>query len=182
MTEPLRVRGRDEWRSWLRANHLDSKEVWLVIRRKRSIGPGVKLEDAIEEAISFGWIDSKMTPLSDEEFLLRFSPRRVGAIWSRRNREMAQRLISEGRMTDPGYTSIEEAKRSGRWDSAYSSLTMPEAPADLEAAPKSAEGAFDRFQRLSNSAKLKYVFWMSEGKRPETRKKRIAEVVKKMGG
>lgn len=131
----------------------------------------------MEEAICFGWIDSKMTPLSNDSFLLRFTPRRVGGLWSKRNRDVAERLMSEGQMDESGLAAIDDAKKSGRWDSAYSSLTPPKVPLDLERALKSNVTAWERFQHLSNTGMLRYVIWVNEAKRPETRKKRIFTIV-----
>ncbi len=175
----LHVADRDEWVYWLAANSDGTRDVWLAIRKKGSRCPGVGIEEAIEEAIAHGWIDSQMKPLDTDEYILRFTPRRDDSPWSLRNRRVAEGLITEGRMTEAGLACVEAAKRNGRWGSAYSSLTPPKIPVDFEAALKGC-GAWGRFRTMSNSAQLQYVFWIDHAKRPETRAKRIAETVEKV--
>ena len=178
MTLPLRATDAGEWAHWLES-HTEAREVWLIIRKKGSRHPGVGIEEAIEEAIAHGWIDSLMRPLDTDEYLLRFTPRRGDSPWSLRNRSVAERLITEGRMTEAGIACIEAAKRNGRWNSAYSSLTPPKIPQDLEDTLRYS-GQLERFKSLSNSAQLQYIFWIDQAKRSETRKKRIAEVVERI--
>jgi uncharacterized protein YdeI (YjbR/CyaY-like superfamily) len=127
---PLRATDAGEWARWLET-HTEAREVWFIIRKKGSRHSGVCIEEAIEKAIAHGWIDSQMRPLDADEYLLRFTPRRDDSPWSLRNRSVAERLLNEGRMTEAGITSIEAAKRNGRWDSTYSSLTSPKIPEDL---------------------------------------------------
>ena len=182
MSEPLRIEGREGWARWLSANHADASEVCLYIRKKSSLKSGIGLEEAVEEAIRYGWIDGGMKPVDGDEFLLRFTPRRRGATWSLRNRRTAERLIAEGRMEALGLTAIEEARASGAWDEAYTSKTAPEVPTNLEKALRSRPTAWLRFQALNNTVKLSQVFWVNEAKRPETRAKRIREVLEKLLG
>ncbi len=172
MFEPLRVADREGWAKWLQAHHAGAREVWLTIRKKRSKHPGVFLDEAVEEAIVHGWIDSQMKPLDADEYLLRFTPRRDDSPWSLRNREIAERLIAEGRIKEVGLACVEAAKRNGRWDAAYSSKEPPKIPADLEDALRK-RGALKRFRATSNSNQLQYIFWIAEAKRPETRVRRI---------
>ena len=181
MSEPLRVADREAWANWLEAQHAEARGVWLTIRKKGSMHSGVFLGEAVEEAIIYGWIDSQMKPLDADEYLLRFTPRRDDSPWSLRNREMAERLVTEGRMKEAGLARVEEAKRNGRWGAAYSSKEPPKIPTDLENALKK-RGALDRFRATSNSNQLQYIFWIDEAKRPETRAKRIRETIDKNSG
>jgi hypothetical protein len=116
--QPLHFTAAEEWRAWLEDNHASKEEVWLMIYKKHSGKPSVTLEQAVEEAVCFGWIDSQMQPIDAERHAQRFTPRRKTSNWSERNKERAARLIEEGRMTEAGLAKIEEAKRSGRWDKA----------------------------------------------------------------
>lgn len=116
--EPLHFTTAEEWRSWLARNHAAQGEAWLMIYKKDSGTPSVTVQQTVEEALCFGWIDSSMQPIDAERYALRFTPRRKGSNWSERNKGRAAKLIEEGRMTEAGLAEIEEAKRNGRWDEA----------------------------------------------------------------
>ena len=173
----LEFKDREEWRRWLEENHVAESEAWITIRKAHSPRPGVTYEEALDEAMCFGWIDGKMRRLDENSFTLRFSPRRRNSVWSLSNVERAERLMETGRMVEAGYGAVEEAKRNGRWDSAYTSRVSPQVPRDLEEAMKANGEAWVNFQRFSNSVKLMYVFWVEEAKKEETRTGRIMEVV-----
>ena len=113
--EPLHFTNRDQWRAWLQANHAIEKEAWLKISKKHASRAGVSLEEATEEALCFGWIDSFMKPIDEQSYALRYSPRRPGSKWSDPNKKRAIRLVEEGRMTEAGLAAIEAAKRGGTW-------------------------------------------------------------------
>jgi uncharacterized protein YdeI (YjbR/CyaY-like superfamily) len=168
---------RTEWRNWLDKNHSSTKEFWVIIRKKRSGMKGLQYQEAVE-AICFGWIDSKMQSIDAKRFRQRFSPRKKHSLWSKRNKETAEKLIEAGKMTQAGYESIAQAKRNGKWDTAYSSTTAPTIPKDLAKALKENEIAWNNFTKLSNSTKIQYVYWVSSAKKEETRQKRIINVVK----
>ena len=110
-----------EWHEWLAENHKTASEVWVQINKARSSLPGIRLGEAVEEALCFGWIDSQMHSMDPNWFILRFSPRRKNSPWSLINKNRAEELILQGRMTEAGMKAIEEAKRNGWWDKAYSS-------------------------------------------------------------
>jgi uncharacterized protein YdeI (YjbR/CyaY-like superfamily) len=176
--EPLRVSDRVEWCEWLDAHESDTREAWLAIKKKGSKRPGLSLGEAVEEAIAHGWIDSQMKPIDADEFMLHFTPRRRDSPWSLRNRKIAERLITEGCMTEAGLAQVEAAKRNGRWEIAYSSQEPPTIPAYLEAALKE-RGMFEKFKALSNSAQLQYIYWIADAKKPETRERRIDETIRR---
>jgi uncharacterized protein YdeI (YjbR/CyaY-like superfamily) len=167
----------EEWRSWLSDNHPEAPEIWVVIQKKRSSKLGLRYEEAVDEAVCFGWIDGKMNRIDEDSFILRFSPRRKNSIWSRLNRERAERMIAAGRMAEAGLAAIEEAKSNGRWDSAYSSREEPDVPEDLEAALRRSPPAWKNFNNFPNSTKFQYVHWVEDAKREKTRLRRIGEVV-----
>lgn len=177
--DALSFRDRDEWRSWLAKNYSTKDEVWVYIVRKPSKQAGLRLEEAIDEAVCFGWIDSKMKSLNRDQFILRFCKRRTNSVWSKINRSKAERMIKSGRMTEAGLVSVEEAKRTGMWDKAYTSKVSPIIPEDLAEALRLNPPAMDNFMRFSNSAKLQLIVWVEGAKRSETRKKRIKECVEK---
>jgi uncharacterized protein YdeI (YjbR/CyaY-like superfamily) len=173
----LAFKDREGWRRWLEENHIREKKAWVIIQKARSPYPGVTYKEALDEAMCFGWIDGKMRSLDENSFTLRFSPRRRNSVWSLSNVEKAERLMETRSMVESGYMAVEDAKSSGRWDSAYTSRVSPQVPRDLEEALKVNEDTWANFQRFSNSAKLMYVYWVEEAKREGTRARRIAEVV-----
>jgi uncharacterized protein YdeI (YjbR/CyaY-like superfamily) len=130
------------------------------------------------EAVANGWIDGKMKRLNDDEFMQRFTPRRRNSVWSLRNRERAERLLSEGRMTPAGLKTVEEAKQNGRWDKAYSSSRgVVDVPEDLIEALKKNKTAHGYFESFPPSARFIYIHWITEAKRQDTRERRIYTVV-----
>jgi uncharacterized protein YdeI (YjbR/CyaY-like superfamily) len=170
---------RREWRKWLKENQFSENEVWVIIYKKKAEKKGLKYQEAVEEAICLGWIDSRMQSIDSERFRLRFSPRRKNSIWSKKNKETAKRMIRAGKMTQSGLETINEAKRNGKWDTAYSSEMGSTIPDDLAKALKENELAWKSFKKFSNSTKLQYIYWVNSAKKVETRQRRINDVVGK---
>ncbi len=170
---------REEWRRWLHENGSTQDGIWVVIQKKGSRKTGLRLEEAVDEAVCFGWIDGGMRRVDGDSFVLRFSPRRRNSIWSLRNVERVERMIEAGRMTEAGLEAVEEAKRDGRWESAYTSRVEPEVPEDLEQALRESPEAWENFKGFPNSTKLQYVHWVVTAKREKTRLRRISEVVRR---
>ena len=109
------VEDRDAWRTWLADNHETAPSVWLVIGKKGSGVDTPSYDEAVEEALAFGWIDSKANRYDDAQYLQSFSKRRPKSMWSESNRERVARLIEEGRMHPAGLAAVDEAKRRGTW-------------------------------------------------------------------
>lgn len=168
---------RQEWRKWLEQNHAAYSGVWLVYYRKGTGKPYVKYEDAVEEALCFGWIDSKLNKLDEERYIQLYSPRKARSQWSKPNKERVEKLIAEGLMTSAGLEKIEEAKKNGMWlqSDAVENLEIPQ---DLAEALKANQAAHDNFMAFSNSSKKNILWWVSRAKRPETRQKRVEETVR----
>jgi uncharacterized protein YdeI (YjbR/CyaY-like superfamily) len=151
----------------------------VVIQKVKSPNVGVKYDEALDEALCFGWIDGKMKRLDDHEFKQWFSPRRRNSPWSKRNRDKAEKLIKEGRMTAFGIAEVEKAKENGRWEAAYSSkrvLTMSDA---MLHALKSNKVAYENFIVFPDSVRLMYIQWVNDAKRDETKTRRIGKVVER---
>lgn len=175
----LLFKSRDEWRSWLEKNHVILEGVWLI-HFKKSLGKkSLNHVDAVEEALCFGWIDSTLKKIDNERFILKYSPRKPRSIWSKINKEKAEKLIAQGKMTPAGFKRIKEAKKHGFWDSAYTNLVKEEIPLDLETALREDTTAWDNFHRFANSYRNTYIGWIANAKTTETRKKRVSEVVKR---
>ncbi len=176
--DPRFFRSIKDWRSWLGENHLEEKAIWIIIQKKASKNQGIRYDEAVLEAVAHGWIDGRMKRLNDDEFMQRFTPRRRNSVWSLSNRERAERLISEGRMTPAGLKTVEEARQNGRWDRAYSSARgAVDVPEDLVEALRKNKTAYDNFESFPPSARFMYIHWVNEAKRQDTRERRIHTVV-----
>jgi uncharacterized protein YdeI (YjbR/CyaY-like superfamily) len=174
--ETFYPRSVQEWREWLQKNHVTANAVWLIYYKKNSKKPSVVYSDAVDEALCFGWIDSKAKPLDYEKFMQFFSRRKTTSVWSKVNKEKVERLTKEGRMTKAGFDSIEIAKKNGSWtilDDAEA-LIVPE---DLENEFQKMPQSKTYFLSLSRTDKRNILQWLTLAKRPETRQKRIAEIV-----
>jgi len=168
---------RAEWRAWLERHHTRTEGVWLI-SFKRSLGrPRVEYEEAVEEALCFGWIDGRMGKLDEQRSMQWFSPRRPRSTWSRSNRERVERLIAAGLMTPAGLAKIEAAKQSGAWNALEPAEAL-EMPPDLEAALASRESARERFERYPRSTRRGLLGWIASAKKPETRAQRVQEVAR----
>lgn len=166
-----------EWRAWLAANHLRDGGVWLVIWKKASGKQVFTFDDAIEEALCFGWIDSRPGKLDAGRTMLWFAPRKPGSGWSRINKERVAKVSAEGRMTAAGQAVIDASKADGSW-------AMLDAVENLEI-PEDLAAAFDRhppsrahFEAFPRSAKRGILEWIVQAKRPETRAGRIEETAR----
>ena len=168
---------RAAWRAWLEANHATARGVWAVTYRRTSGNPVVAYEDLVEEALCFGWIDSVGGRLDAERTMLRFTPRRRGSIWARTNKVRVERLLADGLIAPAGLRAIEAGKADGSWDALNDSdaLRVPDDLArELGGNPDAARG----FEALSPSARKAIIFWVTSAKRPETRSRRVAEIVR----
>ena len=168
---------RAEWRAWLAAHHDASDAVWLVLWRQGSGRTGLTYEEAVLEALCFGWIDGRASGLDEERTMLRFSPRRRGSGWARSNKLRVERLLAEGLMAEPGLARIEEAKRDGSWTrlDAVEDLVVPDDLADALAAHPGAREYWDGLPRSVRRAALLRIV---EAKRPETRARWVAETAR----
>jgi uncharacterized protein YdeI (YjbR/CyaY-like superfamily) len=166
-----------EWREWLEANHSTAPGVWLTYAKKNAGVADISYEEAVEEALCYGWIDSIGRSLDGKRMSLVFTPRKPGGTWAKSNKERIARLIEEGRMTAAGLAKIEQAKADGSWNALddFDDLDVPE---DVQAALAADETAAANFAAFSPGVRRTYLWWIKTAKRPETRAKRIAETVR----
>ncbi|MFN8638184.1 MAG: YdeI/OmpD-associated family protein [Dehalococcoidia bacterium] len=167
---------RAAWRAWLVRNGERSRGAWLVYYKLGSGKSRVAYADAVEEALCFGWIDSRPNKIDDERYRQLFTPRKAGSAWSRINKERAARLIEAGLMTPAGLAKIEAAQADGSWGrlDAVEAFEMPD---DLRVALEAAPPAMEHFEAFAATSRKGMLFWVTQAKRPETRARRIAEVV-----
>jgi len=167
----------DDWRLWLSANQDTSNGLWLQIAKKGSAVPSVTYDEALEEALCYGWIDGQKAAFDESMWLQKFSPRGRNSIWSKRNRERAEQLFENGRMQKRGSLAIEQAKANGSWDNAYASQREMEVPADFLQALNANAAARAFFETLSGANRYALLFRIQTAKKPETRTRRIREFV-----
>ena len=172
-------KNRDEWRKWLEKSHITEKGIWLIHYKKGSNKKSVSHIEAVEEALCFGWIDSKLKSIDEERFILRYTPRKGKSVWSKINKDAAKKMILLGKMTYEGLEKINIAKKQGLWDSAYTNLKKERLPTDLKKALLSNNEAWNNFKNFANSYRNMYIGWVNNAKTDLTRKNRIDEVVKR---
>lgn len=171
---------RTDWRKWLKKNHQIKQSVWLICYTKKSNLPTVNWSEAVDEALCFGWIDSTRRTIDEFSFKQFFSKRKPKSNWSKINKEKVQLLIENGLMTQAGLDSIEIAKQNGSWTilDEVEELIIPN---DLEKAFRKHKGSKDYFLSLSKTIRKMMLASLVLAKRPETRQKRIDEVVESAG-
>ena len=165
-----------EWRKWLEKNHRSEKAVWLIFYKKGSGIQSTNYAEALEEALCFGWIDSKANKKDAESYYQYFAKRKPESNWSKVNKEKVARLIEKGLMTSAGFESIEIAKRNGTW-TALDEVEELIIPPDLQLLFDKNIAAFENWKNFSRYIKRGILEWILNAKRSETRQKRIAETV-----
>jgi uncharacterized protein YdeI (YjbR/CyaY-like superfamily) len=165
------------WRSWLSKNHNKVKSAWLIIFRKGSGKKCVDYDEAVEEALCFGWIDSTANPRDEESSYRYFAVRKPNSTWSKVNRERVARLIKEKRMKPAGQAMIDLAKRTGTW-TAMEEIEKGVIPSDLQKEFTKNKKGKANFEAFPPSSKKIILSWIGAAKAPETRMKRIKETVK----
>lgn len=164
-------------RAWLHAHHETSPGVWLAITRKGGTVTSLTWQEAVDEALCVGWIDSQTRRRDEQTSWIRYTPRRPRSIWSQRNVTHVARLEAEGRMLPAGRAAVEAAKADGRWAAAYSAQSEAEIPADLAAAIAAVPEAQAMLDVLTKANRFALVYRLGAVKRPETRARKIEEYV-----
>jgi len=178
---PLAFATPAEWHDWLAAHHASAGEVWVLYHKKGSDIPSIDWQQAVVEALAWGWIDGIRKTQSQTEWVQRFTPRKAGSSWSQINRAHAERLIAEGRMQPTGLRQVQIAQENGRWQAAYSGGTGAELPVEfLTALATASQSARDRFATLDAKARYAIYYRLTTAKRPETRAKRIADFIARL--
>lgn len=166
------------WRGWLSENHNCSRGVWLVLAKQRAVEPtSLTYDQALEEALCYGWIDGQIRGGDEATYRQRITPRRATSAWSRRNVALVERLTEEGRMHPAGVAQMERAKSDGRWDAAYAGPASMAVPQDLAAALAAEPAAREMFDALSTRNRYAVLYRVETAKRAETRRKRIENFV-----
>ena len=172
----IEARDRTEWRAWLRRHHRTAPGVWLVYHKKASDTPTVTYDEAVQEALCYGWIDSLVRTLDARRYRQLFTPRKPGSTWSPSNKRRVAQLIAGQRMTKIGLAKVASAQADGTWQSldAVETLTMP---AELRRALAAEGNALGNFRGYAASLRKGMLYWLASAKRPETRAHRLAKLV-----
>ncbi len=179
ITKKLYVTDRAEWRAWLEKNHDSEAYVCLVFYKKHTGQPCIPYDDAVEEALCFGWIDGIIHRIDDQSYVRRFTPRRDGSNWSALNKKRAAKMIREGKMTEAGAAKLSYSGCEDDYgttpDRDSQGLIVPKC---LEQALAGNPKARENFDNLAPSYRRQYIGWIESAKKEETRDKRVAEAIR----
>ncbi len=179
-SEPRSFATIEHLEQWLEVHHANTTELWVRIFKKDSGTPSVTWNDCVLAAIAWGWIDGHKKSLDDVSFLQRLTPRRPKSNWSKKNTEHAERLIAEGRMQPSGLAHVTAARSDGRWQKAYAGSADMVMPDEFLAALKKNRKANAFFDTLDRRNLFAIYHRLQTAKRPETRLKRIADIVARL--
>jgi uncharacterized protein YdeI (YjbR/CyaY-like superfamily) len=173
--ETISPNSRQQWRQWLQENHCKKRSIWLIYYKRKSSMPTVGWSEAVDEALCFGWIDSKKQSIDEEKYMQFFCRRKSNSTWSKVNKAKIQRLAEAGLMTQAGFNSIETAKLNGSWVilDEVEELIIPE---DLDREFQKRLGSKSYFLSLSMSDRRNILQWLVLAKRQQTRLKRIQKI------
>ncbi|MES2415226.1 MAG: YdeI/OmpD-associated family protein [Pseudomonadota bacterium] len=171
-----------EWTSWLKKNHAGSTGIWLRIAKKDAELTSLTIQQALDGALCYGWIDGQRKSLDAESYLQRYTPRARRSPWSRINRDKVLALIAARKMRAPGLREIERAKEDGRWDAAYASQKNMEVPEDLLAALAKKPRARRFFEQLDSRNRYAVLLRLHSAKKAETRARRLQTFISMLDG
>ena len=174
--EPTYFATACEFRDWLAANSSRHSELLVGFMKRGSGAPSMTWPESVDEALCFGWIDGLIRNVDEGTHVRRFTPRRGGSRWSETNKKRVQRMIDQGRMTEAGLALVRAAQKGGAWEAA-AERESDAAPPDLAAALAEAPEAERFFGTLAPSHRKAYIRYITDAKREETRRRRIADVV-----
>lgn len=175
--DELTFNTRADFRRWLQQNHDKETALWVVYFKKKTGIPSITYEEAVMEALCFGWIDSKVQTIDELRYRQIFTPRKPRSVWSDLNKKRVKLLKEAGLMHAAGLQVIDEAKKSGMWQKSYGAQKKQKIPDELKAALMANPQALENFNNFAPSYRLIYIAWVSAAKREETKKSRIEKVV-----
>jgi uncharacterized protein YdeI (YjbR/CyaY-like superfamily) len=178
MDEIVEFQSASQWDKWLAKNYSKSKGIWIRFFKKASDASSINTSDALDLALCYGWITGQAKPYDERSWLGRFVPRRPKSIWSKINTERAEMLIRQGRMNSAGLKQIEEAKRDGRWNRAYSPPSTATLPEDFLKALQTNKEAEAFFKTLNRANIYSVVFRLENAKNEESRRMRVTQMIK----
>jgi len=168
---------RKAWVEWLEQHHATERGVWLRLAKAASDLSSVTYDEAVEVALCYGWIDGQAKRHDADSWLQKFTPRGPRSVWSKRNRDRAERLIANGEVRAAGLEAIEAARADGRWERAYDSPRSAAVPEDLQSALDGSPEAKSFFETLKSAQRYVILHRVQTAVKPETRARRIAKFV-----
>ncbi len=175
--EPLSFATAKAWDAWLREHHASSKGIRLAIAKKGAGAKSVTYPEAVEIALTWGWIDGQKEKLDEHAWVQRFGPRVARSPWSQTNKDKAQALLDAGKMHAPGIAEIERAKKDGRWDRAYEPASKMQMPEALAAALRKDRRAAAFYETINAANRYAILYRVTTAKKEETRAALIARFV-----
>lgn len=175
--EILSFKTAKEFEKWLKKNHSAHKGMWLRFFKKDSGVRTINYEEAINEALCYGWIDGQANKYDEQSWLQRFTPRRPKSIWSERNKDRVKKLIRVGKMKAAGLAEVEKAKADGRWDKAYAPPSKMKIPDDFLKALTKNKKAEAFFEMLNKTNTFAIAFRLHTAKKEETRQRRMKNII-----
>ncbi len=170
--ETLEVQNRQEWRKWLKEHFDSASDIWLVFYKRHTGVPSIDYNDAVEEALCFGWIDSLVRRLDEARYARKFTPRKATSKWSTSNRRRYADLKARGLLAAPG---LERAPTHRSGDAPRPSVSAP--PSYIEETLKTVPAAWQYFAQLAPSYQRAYIGWIDSAKREETKERRLREAL-----
>lgn len=178
ISETLYITDRKAWRKWLSENHDKKKEIWLIHCKKHAKKPTISLDDAVEEALCFGWIDSTVKRIDSEKYGHRYSPRNPNSVWSDSNVKRVKKMIAEGKMTDIGLEKYKAGqKKYKEIKKLRAQVAQKKIPPHLKRALAANKKAEEIFRNWPPSHRLRYIYWIDSAKKEETKKRRAEKAV-----
>jgi len=168
---------RNEWRQWLDKHHNDSVGVFLIYFKKHTGKPSIPYNDAVEEALCFGWIDSIVKRIDDERYMQKFTPRNEKSLWSEHNKYRVKKMVDQGKMTEAGMEKIRKARENGKWDEAPDAKKEFVLSKELIEVLSADHTAHEIFNKLSPSHKKNYQQWIMSAKKQETQERRLRKMI-----
>lgn len=173
----ITFRKTEEFESWLSSHHSESDGVWLRIFKKGAEEKGISRKEALDEALCYGWIDGQAKKMDDQSYLQKFTPRRPGSLWSKRNTEHIKRLTDLGKMNPAGVREVDKAKADSRWEQAYDPPSEMEIPDDFMQKLSTIPEAKSFFESLNKTNKYAITWRLQTARKPETRQRRMKKIL-----
>ncbi len=177
ITKVLAFKTSNAFEKWLAKNHNKVTGIWLRFFKKDSGKATITYKEAVDEALCYGWIDGQANKYDDDSWIQRFTPRGARSIWSKRNTDNIERLITLEKMKPAGLEEVEKAKADGRWAKAYDSPKEMQIPDDFMQQLSKNKKAKAFFETLNKTNKYAIGWRLQTAKKPETKEKRIKIIV-----
>lgn len=168
---------RQQWRDWLSKHHSDQSEIWLGFYKRGVKKPCVSNNEAVEEALCFGWINGKVHKLDKTVYIQRFSPRHARSVWALSNKRRVEQLTKAGLMSEAGLKVVQQAKANGSWDAVQVATEKLSMAADIRKALQANKLAWQHFQNFTATQRRDYLWWVESAKTEATRQRRIDQLL-----